>query len=109
MLENNEIGTAEIGRRTGLSQRQIRRMAAAGKIPWPVTRTRRRGFWFERDRLAPWIEEHAILLGSIGRPGRKGTKHLSPCGKQIHSARAAAERLAGDLQHGLSNLRNALQ
>ena len=73
-MDKNEIGTAEIAKLTGLSQRQVRYSAKAGARPWPVTRPQRRGFWFQRDKLAGgggWLERRTIDPCEPKRRGRK--------------------------------------
>ena len=72
-MEENVIGTAEIAEATGLSQRLVRYMAKARKIPWEATRPQKRGFWFERTRLeqSGWIREHTIDPSEPKRRGRK--------------------------------------
>jgi hypothetical protein len=72
-MHKDEIGTLELAVETGLSQRLIRYLAKARKIPWPVTRPERRGFWFEREKLkkSGWIREHTVDPCEPRSRGRK--------------------------------------
>jgi len=102
------IGTTEIAQCTGLSARQVRRLATANKIPWVIIRRAgKRNLKFElRPGLEKWIEEHTVELGERGALGRKPRrayetpnalfKKAWPIGRLYRSefVRAASEPIA---------------
>lgn len=72
-MEENLIGTAEIAKLTGLSQRLVRYMANDGKVPYPETRPSKRGFRFDLRPLmaSGWIQRHTVDKCEPKRRGRK--------------------------------------
>jgi hypothetical protein len=92
MKLNDIIGTWEIARLTGLSQRQVRRIR--GKIPGRVEERGRRNFKWELARAKPWIAGHQVDPLERGRPGRKSkaaNKRLSAVLEAVNKAADAGE------------------
>lgn len=95
------MGTAELARLTGHSQRQVRHWARARTVaPLAIElRAGRRGYWWQENHpaLVGWIRRHTVDPLERGRRGRKPLAAYARLGRlsQEPTGKAVGQRITG--------------